>query len=45
MSSVRLNPNDIGKFDAKETLATSGDNGEAAIRENAVEMDNFVQED
>jgi hypothetical protein len=45
MSIVRLNPDDIGKFDANETLAASAGNGEAAIRENAVEIDDFAKED
>jgi len=39
MNAERLKPDDIGKFDAKETLTASGDSGEATIRENAVQMD------
>jgi hypothetical protein len=45
MSEIRLNPADIGKFDAKETLIASADSGEGAIEENAVEMDDLVQDD
>jgi hypothetical protein len=45
MSEIRLNPADIGKFDAKETLIASADSGEGAIGENAVEMDDLGQDD
>lgn len=45
MSHVRLNPNDIGKFDAKETLAVSADTGENMIREQAMDTDEFDRED
>ncbi|CAF3119681.1 unnamed protein product [Rotaria sp. Silwood2] len=36
---------DIGKFDAKETLNASANNDEGAVQENAVEFDDFAQED
>jgi len=45
MSETRLNPADIGNFDAKETLIASTDSSEAAIGENAVAMDDYVKED
>jgi hypothetical protein len=45
MDEKRLNPNDIGKLDTKETLAITGDTGEETIGENAVEMDQFVNDD
>jgi len=45
MDEKRLNPDDIGKLDAKETLAIAGDSGEGAIGENAVEIDQFVNDD
>ena len=45
MSERRLNPADIGTFDAKETLIASADSGEGAIGEHAVQMDDFVKED
>jgi len=45
ITMTRLNPADIGSFDAKETLTASADTSEANIRENAVEIDDFVKED
>ncbi len=45
MTAARLNPDDIGKFDAMETLTASVNNGEATIRENSVEIDNFAKDD
>jgi hypothetical protein len=44
MSSVRLNPADIGTFNAQETLVASANNGEATIGENTVSMDQFDKE-
>ena len=45
MTAARLNHADIGAFDARETLVSSADNGEAAIGENAVAIDDFAKED
>ncbi len=45
MTVARLNPDDIGKFDAMETLTASVNTGEATIRENSVEIDNFAKDD
>ncbi len=39
MAVARLNPDDIGKFDANQTSITSVDTSEATIRENAVQID------
>jgi len=45
MDAKRLNPNDIAKLDAEATIAITGDTGEEAIRENAVEVDRYVNDD
>lgn len=45
MPAARLNPADIGVFNARETLVSSADSSEAAIGENAVAIDDFVKED
>jgi hypothetical protein len=45
MNTTRLSPTDIGTFDAQETLIASADSGEATIRENAVQIDEFDKED
>ncbi|CAF1234430.1 unnamed protein product [Adineta ricciae] len=41
----RLNPADLGTFNAQETLTASADTGEAAIGENAVQIDDLVRDD
>ena len=41
----RLNPADLGTFNAQETLTASADTGEAAIGENAVQIDDLVKDD
>lgn len=45
MTVPRLNPDDIGQFDAQETLKTSSDNNEGNIHENAVQLENFLSDD
>ena len=45
MIKPRYNPNEIGKFDVNETLIMSANTGEAAVGENAVEIDDFVNDD
>lgn len=45
MTVARLNPADLGTFNAEETLIASADTGEAAIGENAVQIDDFVKEE
>lgn len=42
---ARYNPGEIGTFDVSETLTASANTGEAAVGENAVEIDNFVKDD
>lgn len=45
MSSVRLNPNDIGTLDTRETLAVSADNDENTIRESTIDIEAFEKDD
>ncbi len=45
MTIARYNPSEIGTFDVNDTLTTSANNGEAAVGENTVEIDNFVKDD
>ena len=45
MTASRLNPDDIARLDAQETLITSSDNDEGNIRENAVHLENFLSDD
>ena len=45
MNPVRLNPADIGTFNAQETLIASVDSNEASIGENTVSVDDLVKDD
>ena len=45
MTATRLNPDDIGQLDTKETLFASKDNDEGTIKENAVQLENFISDD
>jgi hypothetical protein len=45
MTSVRLNPTDIGTFNAEEMSRDSIENSEATIGENVVAIDDFVRDD
>ena len=45
MTIARYNPSEIGTFDVNETLTASANTGEANVKENAVEMDNFVKDE